>query len=336
MGWLRRLAPLPGAIWLVFLLLPWLVSLLVTASGDPIPVRMRAETLAIQGALNGPPGAYLLVSLLTFWPAAVFVARSVPFALDNARRKPVLFMLAWAVPFWIVMELYRLKLPEFIMPAYPALALIAAAAIDDGALRMKGWFTWVLSFSLFLVPLAMGGWLVVTLLDENRAMGLIGLVLVVATVAAAVVAWRWLSAGTSAVAAASLSIAAAILFNLAVFGVVTPSFSGLRLAERAIAGAYRALNCPDPQIAATGFREPSILLVGGSRVRLTDGAGAADFLAAGQCRAAIVELRQQSIFNQRAEDLGLAVQLREEVSGFNPGILKRNSLRIITIDEDGQ
>jgi 4-amino-4-deoxy-L-arabinose transferase-like glycosyltransferase len=334
-GWLRRLAPLPGAIWLVFLLLPWLVAMMIAAGGDPIPERIRAETLAVQGALAAPPGTYLIVSLLTFWPASVFAIAALPFVLDHSRRKLVVFMLAWAVPFWIAAELFPPKLPQYILPAFPALAILAATAVDEGGARLKGWFAWLLSLSLFLVPLAMGGWLAVSLLDEDRGMAIAGLVLIVAAVAVAVLAWRWLSGGVSQIGAAALSVVAATFFHLAVFGFIVPSFDGLRLAENAISAGHAALPCADPEFAATGFREPSILLAGRSKVRLTDGAGAADFLAGGPCRGAIVEMRQQSIFNQRVEDLGLAVQLRKEIPGFNPGTLKQNSLRIITVEGDG-
>jgi 4-amino-4-deoxy-L-arabinose transferase-like glycosyltransferase len=334
--WLRRLAPLPGAVWLLFLILPWVIALIVVAAQDPPPIVARYKMLAVQGMLEGPPGSYLILSFLFFWPVAVFAVNAVPFVLDNLRRKLVVFMLAWAVPYWIVVELYPDKLPGFVLSACPAVAIIAATAIDENRPALKGWFGWLLSLTLFLIPLAMGGWLAVTLLDEARAIALVALLFVIVSVGVSVVAWQWLRAPASMVGAAGLSIVAAIVFYFAIFGVIVPNFSGLRLGERAVAAARAASGCASPQIAATAFREPSLYLAGYPNVRLTDGAGAVDFLEGGPCRVAIVELRIQSLFNQRAEDLGLTPRLQEEIRGFNVGTLQDGALRVFTLESAGK
>ena len=78
-----------------------------------------------------------------------------------------------------------------------------------------------------------------------------------------------------------------------------------------------------------GFAEPSLAFYGGSKIVLTNGEGAADFLAGGPCRAAFVERRRQSVFTQRAADLGLETEVRGEVHGLNVGAIRR--LRILVI-----
>lgn len=48
-------------------------------------------------------------------------------------RDAELFLLAWAVPSWIVFELVWTKLPHYPMPLYPALALLSARAVFPAA-----------------------------------------------------------------------------------------------------------------------------------------------------------------------------------------------------------
>ena len=47
------------------------------------------------------------------------------------------------------------------------------------------------------------------------------------------------------------------------------------------------------------------MFLAGTATRLTDSAGAAEFLRGGECRFAFVEARQEKSFAQRAEAIGL-------------------------------
>ncbi|MEO8668845.1 MAG: hypothetical protein ABI399_10030 [Bauldia sp.] len=326
--WLRRLAPLAGAIWLAFLLLPWLIAIAVAAS-KAAPDTTGAQ-LAIQSGFKVPPGSHVLIFGLVFWPGAVFAAMALPFVIDNARRKVVFFCLAWALPSWIAIEVFAVKLPHAILPICPAIAILAATAIDEGATRRTGWLAWLLKISLVLVPLAMGVVLVAELAPEDGKSAAMATVVLVGSVALAAIAWRWLQTGESAIGAVALSVVSAVLFYLAVFGMIVPHFAGLRTADRLMAAARAVLQCDNPQFVAAGFREPSLLLAGGGAVRLADPEGAADFLAAGDCRAALIERGRQASFSQRAEDLGLNLEVKGDVSGFSTGRLRSVSIRIIT------
>ncbi len=61
----------------------------------------------------------------------------------------------------------------------------------------------------------------------------------------------------------------------------------------------------EPLAAAVGYQEPSLVFLAGTATRLTDSAGAAEFLRGGECRFAFVEARQEKSFAQRAEAIGL-------------------------------
>src|SRR5205814_981022 len=52
-------------------------------------------------------------------------------AVWSARREPgAKFLLAWAVPSWIVFELIVTKLPHYVLPTYPAIAILLAGIVD--------------------------------------------------------------------------------------------------------------------------------------------------------------------------------------------------------------
>ena len=79
---------------------------------------------------GAPPGYYLVLFWLTFWPAAPLAAVAAP-AVWRERREPATrFLLAWLVPSWIVFELVVTKLPHYVLPLYPAIAILIARAIE--------------------------------------------------------------------------------------------------------------------------------------------------------------------------------------------------------------
>src|SRR5260370_35627731 len=69
----------------------------------------------------------------------------------------VRFLLSWLVPSWVLLELVPTKLPHYVLPLFPALALLAAAALADGIRLDPG--TWPRRLDL----LAQGLWALVTL-----------------------------------------------------------------------------------------------------------------------------------------------------------------------------
>src|ERR1700674_4565569 len=83
---------------------------------------------------DSPPLTYLALFWLTFWPAAPLAALAAP-AVWRQRREPATkFLLAWLVPAWIVFELVPTKLPHYVLPLYPAIAILIARAIEQQAL----------------------------------------------------------------------------------------------------------------------------------------------------------------------------------------------------------
>ena len=81
----------------------------------------------------------------------------------------------------------------------------------------------------------------------------------------------------------------------------------------------RESGCAHPLAAGAGYHEPSLVFLAGTATRLTDAAGAADFLRGGDCRFAFVEARQERAFAQRAEAIGLRYAPGPRIDAYQHG-----------------
>src|ERR1700691_2434618 len=132
-AWLWRLRPVWGLMWMLVLVLPWFVAIYLRAGdaffSDSIGGDMLSK-LAAQETHGAPPGVYLLLFWVTFWPGAPLAGMAVP-AVWRARRAPgAQFLLAWLIPSWIVFELVLTKLPHYVLPLYPAIAILTVGALE--------------------------------------------------------------------------------------------------------------------------------------------------------------------------------------------------------------
>src|SRR3981081_682374 len=131
--WLWSLRPVWGLMWLLVLVLPWFVAIFWRAGdtffADSIGGDMLSK-LAAQESHGAPPGLYLLLFWVTFWPGAPLAGMAVP-AVWRARREPgAQYLLAWLVPSWIVFEIVLTKLPHYVLPLYPAIAILTVGALE--------------------------------------------------------------------------------------------------------------------------------------------------------------------------------------------------------------
>src|ERR1700694_5157809 len=132
-AWLWRLRPVWGLMWVLVLVLPWFVAIFWRAGdaffADSIGGDMLSK-LSAQESHGAPPGLYLLLLWVTFWPGAALAGMAVP-AVWRARREPgAQFLLAWLVSSWVVVELVVSQLPHYVLPLYPAIAILTVGALE--------------------------------------------------------------------------------------------------------------------------------------------------------------------------------------------------------------
>src|SRR5436853_6622816 len=139
--WVWRLRPVWGLMWLLVLVLPWFVAIFWRA-GDTFFVDSLGgdmlSKLAAQESHGAPPGTYLLLFWVTFWPGAPLAALAAS-AVWRARREPgAQYLLAWLIPSWIVFEAVLTKLPHYVLPLYPAIAILTVGALERRVLS-RSW-----------------------------------------------------------------------------------------------------------------------------------------------------------------------------------------------------
>src|SRR5258708_31720688 len=67
---------------------------------------------------------------LPCWPEAPLAAVAAAAVWRHRGEAGTRFLLAWLVPTWIVFELVVTKLPHYVLPLYPAIAILIAREIE--------------------------------------------------------------------------------------------------------------------------------------------------------------------------------------------------------------
>ncbi len=316
--WLLALRPVPGIAWLLLLALPWFIAIygrvgsqfLVGSVGED----MLSKVAGAQDTHGAPPGLYFLLFFATFFPASMLAGLAAP-AVWAVRREPAArFLLAWLVPSWIVFELVVTKLPHYVLPLYPAIAILIAGAVETKVLSRRPWLVRGVMW-WFLVPIIVSIVAVVGAIVIDHDLALLAWPFLAAAIVCGLFAWQ-LYDDDGAERSFMRATAASIFMAVGLYAVIVPSLSPA-FPSVALAQALRDSACPHPVAASAGYEAPSLVFLAGTATRFTDAAGAADFLREGACRFAFVEVRQERDFALRAEAIGLRYDRGPRIDGYN-------------------
>src|SRR5215470_13135113 len=269
-GWLWRLRPVWGLMWMLVLVLPWFAAIFLRAGEtfftDSVGGDMLAKFVG-QESHGAPPGLYLLLFWVTFWPGAVLAGLAAP-AVWRARREPgAQYLLAWLIPSWIVFEIVLTKLPHYVLPLYPAIAILTAGALERRVLS-RSWLVrgaaWWFAIPAITSLIAVVGAIWVTRQPVFLAWPFVAVSLIFG-----LAAW-WLYEDGRAERSLLNAVAAALFLAFAVFGVVLPSLTTL-FPSAEIARALRYVVCAKPRLVSAGFHEPSLVFMTDTSTALTDG-----------------------------------------------------------------
>ncbi|NKE44708.1 glycosyltransferase family 39 protein [Roseomonas frigidaquae] len=321
--WLRVLRPGWGVPLMVLAAAPWFIAVTIATEGRFLTEALGGDMLGKVGGADenhwGPPGYYLLSFGIAAFPAAFLVLRAAPGVWADRLQPGTRFLLAWAVPAWLMFEAVTTKLPHYVLPTYPALMLLAAAwALDPLRQAPPRWLALLATVGAIATATGLGlAAAVLPVLADGAVdpLSLLGLP------AAAIFAWgllRMLREGAPA-RAALLAVLLAVPLQAVALGLVLPRLEAPWISPR-LAEAVRqaAPGLPDERFGVVGYHEPSLLFALGGEIRLLrDGAAAAEFLAGEPGRLVAVADRQQAPFRAEAAARALAVTERGTVSGFN-------------------
>jgi len=327
--WVMRLRPMLGLPIFLVLVLPWVIAILMRSGSafltDSIGGDLFAKIISNQESHGAPPGYFVVLFFITFWPAAILAGLAVSFVWRESWQPVIRFLLAWLAPAWIVFELVITKLPHYVLPLYPAIAILLALAIDQQALSEQKWMEYG-TFWWFAVPVLLFVGSLVLLLRYEGGLGWPAWPFLGAAMVFGFRAW-WLYFVDGPERSLLRAAVTSVLLSIAVYWSVLPSLAML-FPSVAIARAVRSADCPVPAVAAAGYQEPSLVFLTGTDTLLTSAGGAADFLQGDKCRFAVVESSLDRTFARRAEAIGLRYAKASQFSGYNLGGGSRVSLTV--------
>jgi 4-amino-4-deoxy-L-arabinose transferase-like glycosyltransferase len=320
--WLGLLRPAWGVPITLVILLPWLLAIALISHGQFFRVavgeNMLAKMAQAQESHGGPPGYFLALFPVTFWPGSLFAVLAAPFAWRERRSPPVRFCLSWIVPSWLVFEAVATKLPHYVLPTYPAIACLAAGGLLRGGPALwrrraywavaAGWMA--IGLVLAALPVALA-WYLAGAPDPWLVLAMLG-------AAGLVVAAPWLLRQGRGVPAVASAVAAAWLVYAAAYGRALPRLEPIWLSPRVAAAVARDRPCPGSVLASVPYAEPSLVFLVGTRTRLVDAEQAADHLAADpRCALALVGAAEQGSFLGRLAAAGITPRALDRIDGIN-------------------
>lgn len=318
--WIKALRPFPGLLLTTVIAAPWFAAIEHATGG-----RLLAESLGhdlvpklvgAQESHGAPPGSYLALSLASFWPGSLFLVPAVAWGWRQRRAPAQRFLIAWLFPAWAFLELMPTKVPHYVLPLYPALALLAGGALAQGfrfpltgrARRIErivtllwGAITIVLAGALVVLPIRLGSEVSLTALIAAGALLVLALLLLLNRRRLIVVAGL-----VGAVAAA---------FVLPMASVVLPGLDLLWLSRTAATLVARHLPRSGEAVLSVGYSEPSLVFLLGTATRLVTAAPADRQLpGAGM---ALVSDREDAAFRKSLAARRLNLRAIDRVTGLD-------------------
>ena len=323
-GWVRPLRLARGLILLAVICLPWAILVTIATDGAFLDIAVTSDFLAkvqsSQESHGAPPFTYLALFGVLLWPASLLLPSTLLHIKAMLAQDSTRFLLAWLVPFWVMIELIPTKLPHYPLPVVPAAVLLLLWSVDQvvtlSPLRQKFYLAGqyvLLALGVGLVAAVMAGAVMFGGQSMRLAVGL-GVIALLFTGLAVWQGHRWIQIGEYRHLMGLFT--AGILVHFVIFAGVVPQLSRIHIAD-AVAQNLASSGRQPAAIAAAGYHEPSLVFLLGRDVLLVDSREAALFLAEAPDGVALVEARQQAAFLDMARRLGLRLAAPEQLSGYN-------------------
>lgn len=275
---LVRLRPWLGIPLTLLIVIPWLWAVQKATGGTFLQQALLedfwSKLVSSQESHGLPPGFYLITIPALLWPGSLFTGLALGRAWNQRKTGQCeRFLLAWIIPFWLILELVPTKLPHYALPLYPALCLLTARFIMDAtaAARTKslaprlGFILWIIiGTALAIAPIA-GLWYLgnhtIANLPGTTSIIAAGIIITLAVLAVRLGSWEG-----RLQTAALCSIAAAIPLSLSVFAFTLPNMHQLWL-SRAIAEFADQYRDTTASVAVFTYHEPSVVFELGTATR---------------------------------------------------------------------
>ncbi len=317
--WLLPLKPWLGVLIVAVIIAPWLTAIAIKTGGsffaDSVGKDMLGKVGQGQERHWGPPGLYATLFWATAWPLSVFMALAFRFTWKERSDDAVAFLLAWIIPSWIIFEAVQTKLPHYVLPLYPAIAVLAVMAVERNGVPFE-WRSakWVSALAL-LAPLLILIAGIGSFWQFDRVLPYFALPFLLASAILAFIAMRALQKAEP-MAGAALLVASAVALTIAAYPFGLPQLQAINISKR-LAEVSRGVGCASPAYLSAGFNEPSLVFLTDTEISLSDGGAAAAFFGQAGCKIAFVDQRHEAAFQAGLAGIVDKPGLRTRVKGIN-------------------
>ncbi|MDX8412340.1 MAG: glycosyltransferase family 39 protein [Mariprofundaceae bacterium] len=315
----RRFRPFMGLAIILGIALPWYVTVGVLTGGEWLEGFLLHHnidrfTQPLQGH-RGFPGFYVLTVLLGWFPWSGLLASVLLFGvwrLRGLRQQPMrLFLLCWIVVFLVFFTVARTQLPNYMLPVFPAAAVLMALWLRDADefCRRKAFTITAWTAAVMGIGLLIGGGVALQLQwpgDGVYAIFLLPLCL-------AAVAWLWKGQG-----APLLPIALGMALTVALLTAWSiPGLDKHKISPR-LADAASAVGFGGDALATFRYFQPALLYYHGGRLPLLgDVQALGDWLVAGKAvvmpSVSLAELPQEILPFLVIHDRAFGMYARKEL-----------------------
>ena len=133
-SWLKQLCFLKGICISFLIISPWAILVSIYTNGEFLEIAIKNDFLlklqSGQESHGSPPGTYLLIICLLFWPSSIFLSYIPILGKKLIKEDSFKFCISWILGYWIMIEIIPTKLPHYILPIFPAIALLMSQSLS--------------------------------------------------------------------------------------------------------------------------------------------------------------------------------------------------------------
>lgn len=308
-SWLKQLNFLLGIPLLLLIVLPWLTAIYFVTEGAFYKASLGGDLLSKmakgQESHGAYPGYYILFAMVTFFPASLFMFQSFFAALKDIKVPAIRFCLAWIIPSWLLFEIVPTKLVHYVLPLYPALALLIAdrlLRIDSTRFFARKWA--IVPYLLWgLIGIVLAGIVIYGPLFLGNGIHPASLFGALAALAVVALGYFYLAGRSRVKSAVATALSIAVFYGITYQNII-PQLDKLWLSSR-IADTVHAIQGDidkERPVIITGFTEPSAVFLLTTETKFGSGAAAAHYLLEaephGSRKIAVVEKDDLTAFEK--------------------------------------
>lgn len=326
---IRSLRPFTAIVMLAVIALPWYVLVGIRTDGEWLEGFLGKHNVArFTGSMenhSGPIYYYLVAVLVGFFPWSCFLGPAVYRLVRRLRssegaetRAADTFLACWAGLYLVFFSLARTKLPSYVLPCYPALAVLVGAYLDEAVRKLAAvprfWYrAGLVSPVLIGVALAIGLPIAAAYTMPQLAwLGWLGVPLIVGGVAAIVAERRGV-----AIMAPALFAATAVAFVTTLHAWAATRISQDATSPQLVAAAKTATG-ERPRLIGFRHFEPTLAFYAQSQVPIVYDAASLKAALAEHPDACIVAL------DHDLADLRAALGNDPQIAVRLPRLLRRH------------